>query len=63
MTLSTGLHGIRTVAALELKQRRRTSRWPVVLGAWVGVIGLVTFLTGRAGRSTPTMGAPRSTTC
>jgi ABC-2 type transport system ATP-binding protein len=63
MTLSTGLHGIRTVAALELKQRRRTSRWPVVLGAWVGVIGLVTFLTWRAGRSTPTMGAPRSTTC
>jgi ABC-type transport system involved in multi-copper enzyme maturation permease subunit len=56
MTLSTGLHGIRTVAALELKQRRRTSRWPVVLGAWVGVIGLVTFLTWRAGRSTPTMG-------
>lgn len=32
-----------TVARLELVQRVRTSRWPIVLGAWVVVIGLVTF--------------------
>ncbi|MDU0313981.1 ABC transporter permease subunit [Phycicoccus sp. M110.8] len=37
-------HGIRTVAALELRQRARTSRWPVVLGIWFVVIALVAFL-------------------
>lgn len=37
-------HGVRTVARLELLQRRRTSRWPVVLGAWFLLIGLVTGL-------------------
>lgn len=37
-------HGIRTVAALELRQRVRTSKWPVVLGIWVAVIALVAFL-------------------
>ncbi len=37
-------HGIRTVATLELRQRVRTSRWPIVLVVWVGLIGLVTFL-------------------
>jgi ABC-type transport system involved in multi-copper enzyme maturation permease subunit len=37
-------HGIRTVAALELRQRARTSKWPVVLGIWVAVIALVAFL-------------------
>ncbi|WP_406829311.1 ABC transporter permease subunit [Pedococcus sp. KACC 23699] len=37
-------HGIRTVATLELRQRVRTSKWPIVLAVWVGLIGLVAFL-------------------
>ena len=37
-------HGIRTVAGLELRQRARTSKWPVVLGIWFAVIALVAFL-------------------
>jgi ABC-type transport system involved in multi-copper enzyme maturation permease subunit len=37
-------HGIRTVAALELRQRVRTSRWPIVLAVWFLVIALVAFL-------------------
>ena len=37
-------HGIRTIAALELRQRLRTSRWPIVLGIWVLLIAGVTFL-------------------
>ncbi len=37
-------HGIKTIAALELRQRVRTSRWPIVLVVWVVLIGLVTFL-------------------
>ncbi|QGN58467.1 ABC transporter permease [Nostocoides sp. HKS02] len=37
-------HGIRTIAALELRQRVRTSRWPIVLAVWLVVIALVTFL-------------------
>jgi ABC-2 type transport system permease protein len=37
-------HGIRTVAALELRQRARTSKWPVVLGIWLAVVALVSFL-------------------
>ncbi len=37
-------HGIRTVATLELRQRVRTSKWPIVLAVWVAVIGLVAFL-------------------
>lgn len=39
-----------TVARLELVQRRRTSRWPIVLGAWFVVIALVTFASWRAVR-------------
>ncbi len=39
------LHGIRTIAVLELRQRLRTSRWPIVLGIWVLVIGAVAGLT------------------
>jgi len=39
-----------TVARLELVQRRRTSRWPLVLGAWFVVIALVTFASWRAVR-------------
>ncbi len=37
-------HGVKTIAALELRQRIRTSRWPIVLAVWVVLIGLVTFL-------------------
>lgn len=37
-------HGVRTIAALELRQRLRTSRWPIVLGVWVALIGLVSLL-------------------
>jgi ABC-type transport system involved in multi-copper enzyme maturation permease subunit len=37
-------HGIRTVAALELRQRVRTSRWPIVLGVWFALVGVVTLL-------------------
>jgi ABC-type transport system involved in multi-copper enzyme maturation permease subunit len=37
-------HGTRTVAALELRQRVRTSRWPVVLAVWFLVVALVAFL-------------------
>jgi ABC-type transport system involved in multi-copper enzyme maturation permease subunit len=39
------LQGIRTVAVLELRQRLRTSRWPVVLGIWFLTIGAVAGLT------------------
>ncbi|MEO7268013.1 MAG: ABC transporter permease [Knoellia sp.] len=39
-----------TVARLELIQRRRTSRWPIVLGVWFGIIGLVTWASWRAVR-------------
>ena len=37
-------HGIRTVATLELRQRVRTSKWPIVLAVWVGLVALVAFL-------------------
>lgn len=39
-----------TVARLELVQRVRTSRWPIVLGAWFVVIALVTWASWRAVR-------------
>jgi ABC-type transport system involved in multi-copper enzyme maturation permease subunit len=41
-------HGIRTVAALELRQRARASRWYIVLGVWFVVIGLVSLLSWAA---------------
>jgi ABC-type transport system involved in multi-copper enzyme maturation permease subunit len=37
-------HGIKTIAALELRQRLRTSRWPIVLGIWVLLIAGVSGL-------------------
>ena len=37
-------HGVRTVTALELRQRLRTSRWVVVLGGWLALVALVSFL-------------------
>jgi len=41
-------HGVRTVVALELRQRVRSARWRVALGAWFVVCGLVTWLTFQA---------------
>jgi len=40
--------GLRTVVELELRQRVRSARWRVALGAWFVVCGLVTWLTFRA---------------
>jgi ABC-type transport system involved in multi-copper enzyme maturation permease subunit len=37
-------HGIRTIAALELRQRIRTSRWPIVFGIWVLLIAGISGL-------------------
>lgn len=37
-------HGIKTIAALELRQRVRTSRWPIVFGIWVLLVAGITFL-------------------
>jgi ABC-2 type transport system permease protein len=53
------LHGVRTVAVLELRQRLRTSRWPVVLGIWFLIIGAVGALTWWAVSSQP--GDPATT--
>ena len=39
------LQGVQTIAVLELRQRLRTSRWPVVLGIWFLIIGAVAGLT------------------
>ncbi len=47
-----------TVARLELVQRIRTSRWPIALGAWVVVIGLVTFGAWSAVRSSDIASGP-----
>lgn len=38
-------HGIRTVAALELRQRVRSTRWIVALIVWFVVVGAITLLT------------------
>ncbi|MFC8732088.1 ABC transporter permease [Luteimicrobium sp. NPDC057192] len=40
-------HGVRTVVELELRQRVRSTRWRVALGAWFVVCVLVTWLTFR----------------
>lgn len=37
-------HGVRTVAALELRQRVRSTRWVVALVVWTVVIGALTLL-------------------
>ncbi|MHB8275462.1 MAG: ABC transporter permease [Dermatophilaceae bacterium] len=47
------VHGVRTIAVLELRQRVRTSRWPVVIGIWFLVIGAVAGLTWWAVHSQP----------
>ena len=53
------LHGVRTIAVLELRQRLRTSRWPIVLGIWFLIIGAVAGLTWWAVSSQP--GEPATT--
>lgn len=39
-------HGVRTVAALELRQRVRSSRWKTALVVWFVVVGVITLLAG-----------------
>ncbi|MBO0899108.1 ABC transporter permease subunit [Cellulomonas sp. zg-ZUI199] len=39
-------HGVRTVAALELRQRVRSSRWKAALVVWFVVVGAITLLAG-----------------
>ena len=61
------LHGVRTIAVLELRQRLRTSRWPVVIGIWFLVIGAVAGLTwwavsSQPGGPAPTLSTDRGTT-
>lgn len=51
--------GIWTIAKLELTQRARTSRWPIVLGVWLVVIGGITTLTYYATRD-PQVNAGRT---
>ena len=61
------LHGVRTIAVLELRQRLRTSRWPVVIAIWFLVIGAVAGLTwwavsSQPGGPAPTLSTDRGTT-
>lgn len=37
-------HGVRTVAALELRQRVRSTRWIIALVVWTVVVGAITLL-------------------
>ncbi|MEP7192577.1 MAG: ABC transporter permease subunit [Actinomycetota bacterium] len=39
------IQGVRTIAVLELRQRVRTSRWPIVMGVWFLIIAAVAGLT------------------
>jgi len=41
-------HGVRTVAALELRQRVRSSRWKTALIVWFVVVGAITLLAAGA---------------
>lgn len=41
-------HGVRTVAALELRQRVRSSRWKTALLVWFIVVGAITLLAAGA---------------
>ncbi|MEO8556800.1 MAG: ABC transporter permease subunit [Actinomycetota bacterium] len=61
------VHGVRTIAVLELRQRLRTSRWPVVIGIWFLVIGAVAGLTwwavtSQSGDPATTLASNRGTT-
>lgn len=50
-TWSLSWQGVRTVAALELRQRVRSTRWVVALVVWFVVVGAVTGLTWAAVRT------------
>ncbi|GIG40785.1 ABC transporter permease [Cellulomonas phragmiteti] len=41
-------HGVRTVTALELRQRVRSSRWKAALVVWFVIVGAITLLAGGA---------------
>lgn len=41
-------HGVKTVAALELRQRVRSTRWKIALVVWFLVVGGITLLTSGA---------------
>lgn len=61
------LQGIKTIAVLELRQRLRTSGWPVVMGIWFVIIGAVAGLTwwavsSQAGDPATTLAGDRGTT-
>ncbi|WP_230684994.1 ABC transporter permease [Cellulomonas sp. JZ18] len=47
-TWSLTWYGVRTVAALELRQRVRSSRWKTALLVWVVVVGAITLLSSGA---------------
>ncbi|GAA4623376.1 ABC transporter permease subunit [Cellulomonas oligotrophica] len=47
-TWSLTWHGVRTVVALELRQRVRSSRWKTALVVWVVVVGAITLLSSGA---------------
>ncbi|MEO8519417.1 MAG: ABC transporter permease [Dermatophilaceae bacterium] len=53
MNLPMSVQGVRTIAVLELRQRLRTSRWPVVIGIWFLIIGAVAGLTWWAVNNQP----------
>jgi ABC-2 type transport system permease protein len=43
-TWSLTVHGVRTVAVLELRQRVKSSRWIIILLVWALVVGVLTAL-------------------
>ncbi|RXR27065.1 ABC transporter permease [Oerskovia turbata] len=45
---SLSWHGVKTVAALELRQRVRSTRWKIALVVWFVVVGGITLLTSGA---------------
>ena len=53
-----GWSGVRTVAVLELRQRVRSTRWLIVLGVWVAVLGVLTLLIRHAVYSAVGPGEP-----
>ena len=56
--MRSSVHGIRTVATLELRQRARTSRWPIVLLIWFLLLAGVTWLSYAALNSSTIKAGP-----
>lgn len=53
-------HGIRTVTALDLRQRVRSTRWQAALAVWFVIVGVITWLvTAAAGGSPARAASPR----